>query len=116
MERLIKTRRYIGNGSSLELSDERCVGCGECLEVCPHGVLALVGRAGDRATPEGRMLSAEVISILDRAACMECGACALNCPTSALSVRAGVGCAAAIINGKLRGTAPSCDCGEEGCC
>jgi len=50
----------------------------------------------------------------DRDACMECGACARNCPTGALSVKAGVGCAAAIIVGALRGTEPTCGCGSEG--
>jgi len=112
----IKTRRYVGNGTSLELKAELCVGCGDCVGVCPHGVLALVEREGGREGADGRRLSSQVIAILDRAACMECGACALNCPSSALSVKAGVGCAAAIINGKLRGTAPNCDCGDSGCC
>jgi hypothetical protein len=47
---------------------------------------------------------------------MECGACARNCPARAITVSAGVGCAAAIIKGKLSGTAPSCDCGSGGAC
>jgi Fe-S-cluster-containing hydrogenase component 2 len=39
---------------------------------------------------------------------MECGACAMNCPFSAISVAAGVGCAYAVIKGKFgKG---------EGCC
>jgi hypothetical protein len=45
---------------------------------------------------------------------MECGACSLNCPAAAITVSAGVGCAAAIIIGKLRGTAPTC--GGDSCC
>ncbi|MGE5604567.1 MAG: 4Fe-4S binding protein [Bacteroidota bacterium] len=44
--------------------------------------------------------------------CMECGACFRNCPVEAVTVRAGVGCAYAIVMGKLRGTAPCC--GESG--
>jgi ferredoxin len=47
----------------------------------------------------------------DRDACIECGACARNCPVTALTVQAGVGCASAIIHGWLTGEAPSCDCG-----
>jgi ferredoxin len=30
--------------------------------------------------------------------CMECGACALNCPVRAIRVDAGVGCASGMIN------------------
>jgi NAD-dependent dihydropyrimidine dehydrogenase PreA subunit len=95
--------RYIRNGLTLKLDASACTGCGACVEVCPHGVFELGGgKAGIR----------------DRGLCMECGACARNCPASALAVTAGVGCAAAIIAGKLTGSAPSCDCGSKGssCC
>jgi hypothetical protein len=43
---------------------------------------------------------------------MECGACARNCASGAIAVKAGVGCAAAIIGGMLRGTEASCGCGN----
>jgi NAD-dependent dihydropyrimidine dehydrogenase PreA subunit len=35
-------------------------------------------------------------------ACMECGACMVNCPAEAIFVDAGVGCAAGIITQWLR--------------
>jgi ferredoxin len=38
------------------------------------------------------------VLLADRDACMECGACALNCPVKAISVDAGVGCASGMIN------------------
>jgi len=100
----MKDWRYIGNGSSLAIGASDCTGCGACVEVCPHEVLAIHGGKAE---------------ILERGRCMECGACARNCPFGAISVAAGVGCAAAIINGKLKGTAPDCGCGcGEGaaCC
>jgi ferredoxin len=96
------TTTYLKNGETLSLDAEACVGCGACVDVCPHAVFRLqAGKA--------------VVAL--RGACMECGACARNCPASALSVQAGVGCAAAIIMGKLTGSAPSCG-GEAagGCC
>lgn len=77
-----------------------------CITVCPHGVFELTNGKAE---------------IIDRDACMECGACALNCPFSALGVQSGVGCAQAIIQGALKGTAPCCgpsdspSCGSS-CC
>jgi NAD-dependent dihydropyrimidine dehydrogenase PreA subunit len=42
-------------------------------------------------------------------ACMECGACQVNCPADAMDVESGVGCAAAMIAAALRGTRePTC--------
>lgn len=91
--------KYLRNGQTLALDAAACVGCGACVDVCPHGVFEI---GGGKAR------------IVGRDYCMECGACARNCPAGALSVKAGVGCAAAIIIGKLRGAAPAC--GEGGCC
>ncbi len=53
--------------------------------------------------------------IRDLNACMECGACARNCPFGAITVNAGVGCATGIIIGALTGTEPNC-CGSGSCC
>jgi NAD-dependent dihydropyrimidine dehydrogenase PreA subunit len=98
--------RYMKNGETLALDAALCTGCRECIEVCPHAVF---GFADGKA------------SIRDRGACMECGACARNCAAGALTVTAGVGCAAAVINGLLRGTEPGCGCecgpaGKANCC
>ncbi|HEY6871522.1 MAG TPA: mercury methylation ferredoxin HgcB [Geobacteraceae bacterium] len=83
----MKAFRYLHNATTLELRESVCIGCGRCLEVCPHQVFAADGRKA---------------SIIDRDACMECGACARNCPVSAIQVDAGVGCASGIINEWLR--------------
>lgn len=89
--------RYLKNVATLDLDNQKCIGCGMCLEVCPHQVFKLEsGKA----------------RIQNKDSCMECGACARNCPIEAVSVRAGVGCAYAIVMGKLRGSAPCC--GESG--
>ncbi len=79
----MKGFRYLHNVSTLRLDGEKCIGCGRCLEVCPHQVFSL---AGNKAR------------ITDFDACMECGACARNCPVAALFVDAGVGCATGLIN------------------
>lgn len=74
---------YLRNVSTLKLNTDQCIGCGRCLEVCPHQVFSLAG---------GKAL------IIDFDSCMECGACARNCPSEALFVDAGVGCATGLIN------------------
>jgi ferredoxin len=53
------------------------------------------------------------VAVVDRDACLECGACARNCAAGALSVRAGVGCAYAIISSRLKRKGLSCG---DGCC
>jgi NAD-dependent dihydropyrimidine dehydrogenase PreA subunit len=91
----VSDQRYIGGVTSLEYDAERCTGCRQCATVCPHGVFEMNGK---RAV------------LADRDGCMECGACALNCQGDAIELSPGVGCAAAIINGWLTGTEPSCGC------
>jgi NAD-dependent dihydropyrimidine dehydrogenase PreA subunit len=91
--------RYLRNVSTLELDQEKCTGCRMCTIVCPHAVFAIEYKKA---------------KIIDFDACMECGACARNCPEEAIMVDAGVGCAAAVINGALKGTGEcSCDCSGD---
>ncbi len=92
---------YLPEVVTLEFNVEKCNGCGMCVQVCPHAVFALENKRA---------------RIIDRDACMECGACALNCPEDAIAVQSGVGCASGILNGALRGTEPTCGCGEDASC
>ncbi|MBF0530237.1 MAG: 4Fe-4S dicluster domain-containing protein [Deltaproteobacteria bacterium] len=78
----MKNLRYIPQSSTLTLDRQTCIGCGECRQVCPHGVFEIADRKAD---------------IVDLDGCMECGACAVNCPVSAVKVTPGVGCAAYIM-------------------
>jgi NAD-dependent dihydropyrimidine dehydrogenase PreA subunit len=97
--------KYLADTASIGLVPEKCVGCGRCLEVCPHEVFAV---------KEGKAV------ILDKDRCMECGACVNNCAFGALSVDKGVGCAAALINSMITGGEPACGCSDNnktgGCC
>lgn len=87
---------YLEN--TLKYYPDRCINCKRCTQVCPHGVFS-----------EGE----ERVELLQSSACMECGACALNCPVQAIEVQSGVGCAWAMIGAALRGK--DMDSGECGC-
>lgn len=93
--------RYLPDVTTLALDDARCSGCTICTLVCPHAVFIMQNKKA---------------VIIDRNACMECGACARNCPDEALTVRAGVGCAYALLVGAIRGTAPTRDCSSDSAC
>jgi ferredoxin len=87
---------YLADVVTLRLDTDACAGCGLCEAVCPRAVFRVEGGKA---------------RIADRDACIECGACALNCAPGAISVKAGVGCASAIIRGWIRRTEPNCGCG-----
>ncbi len=88
------TLTHLKDVSTLELDKEACNGCRTCLLVCPQNVFTFANKKAH-------------IEVLDQ--CMECSACAMNCESGALTVRRGVGCAAAIITTALGIT------GDGGC-
>jgi NAD-dependent dihydropyrimidine dehydrogenase PreA subunit len=96
--------RYFSEVVTLELDEAKCNNCGMCVKVCPHQVFEMIDKK---------------VRIIGRDFCMECAACRKNCPTGAISldVEEGCGCAAGIIQGALKGTAPACG-GPDGnnCC
>ncbi len=86
--------KYFDDVISLEFDQEKCIGCGLCSIICPHGVF--VGRKGNKA------------DMVSRERCMECGACMRNCPSGAIIVEAGEGCVRAVINELLGIDGPCC--------
>jgi len=92
--------------NTLRYYEDRCINCGRCTQVCPHGVFA-----------EGKTH----VELVRAEACMECGGCALNCPVQAIEVQSGVGCAWAMIAAAIRGRdmdSAECRCGggTGSCC
>jgi len=92
--------RYLTGVTTLRLDEPSCIGCGMCEIVCPHRVFS---REGQKAR------------IRDLDGCMECGACAKNCPAEAIAVTPGVGCAAYIIQTWIKGKNAAA-CGRTECC
>jgi NAD-dependent dihydropyrimidine dehydrogenase PreA subunit len=74
--------------NTLVYDPQLCNGCAMCAAVCPHAAFKMDGRLARLVHPQ---------------ACMECGACQLNCVTGAIRVESGVGCASAMILAALKG-------------
>ncbi len=94
----MKNSIYLRDVVTLKLDENKCTGCGMCLDVCPHEVFTM---------------NEKHVTIQNRDACMECGACSKNCPVDAIFVQSGVGCAAAVINSMLGKNNAACSCGPE---
>ncbi|HHW14018.1 MAG TPA: 4Fe-4S binding protein [Firmicutes bacterium] len=60
------------------LREERCKGCGLCVEACPKGILRLSERFN-----AGGFNPAEIV---DEEACIACGFCARMCPDAVIEV------------------------------
>ena len=54
------------------ISQERCKGCGYCVEFCPTGAL----RMSEELSPKGYYLAA----VADESKCLNCGLCEILCP------------------------------------
>ncbi len=89
--------RYLENVVTLQLDVEICNGCRMCVIVCPHEVFDIQERKA---------------VIIDRNACIECGACAINCSVNAIRVQTGAGCATGVLLGAIgKGNECSSGCG-----
>ena len=91
----MKQLEYLKDVVTLQLDIEKCIGCYMCTLVCPQAVFI---------QDNGK------VQIRERDHCMECGACAKNCPADAIFVKVGVGCAAAVINMALGRKNSACCC------
>lgn len=72
-----------------EIFVEQCIGCGWCVDVCPHQIIVL--NEDEKAV------------ILNESQCIECGACALQCSENAIQTHpVGCGCVSGVLKMKLR--------------
>ncbi len=62
----------------IEIIDDRCKGCGVCVELCQFEVLAMHDDPG----PGGK----HIPHVIDLSNCVACGMCEMYCPDNAITV------------------------------
>ena len=77
---LDKDRILVAHGI-VHIIDDRCKGCGFCIEFCPQGALELSSRTNAKGYHPPQVIS--------DGKCVNCGLCALLCPDFAIYIEDG---------------------------
>ena len=81
--RFLSAKTITSSGLIAEVNQERCIGCGKCVSVCPYNAIEL-----KEAIMDFEEISLKVSkSFINSAMCKGCGTCAATCPNGAISVK-----------------------------
>jgi len=81
--RFLSAGEITTSGLVAEVTQSKCIGCGDCEDVCPYKAIELV-----ETTKEFEDVSIVVKkSSINSALCKGCGTCAATCPVGAISVK-----------------------------
>jgi len=71
---ILSKKTYLAEPIIAKIDEEKCIGCGLCVSICPQGAPELSLKEGGK--------KAQVIA----ASCKGCGTCAASCPQQAISM------------------------------
>ncbi len=81
--RFLSAGEITTSGLVAEVTQNRCIGCGDCEEVCPYKAIELI-----ETTQEYEEVTITIKkSSVNSALCKGCGTCAATCPVGAISVK-----------------------------
>lgn len=60
-------------------NEERCKGCGLCVNACPKGIVVLTKQTNSQGYP--------VASVKEQSKCTSCGSCYRMCPDMVITVK-----------------------------
>ncbi|MHA1242022.1 MAG: 4Fe-4S binding protein, partial [Promethearchaeota archaeon] len=81
--RFLSAGEITTSGLVAEVTQSRCIGCGDCEEVCPYKAIELVETTKDFEDVSIIIKKSSINSAL----CKGCGTCAATCPVGAISVK-----------------------------
>ena len=68
------------------ITDERCIGCSKCSQVCPAQAITMIEGPRD-VEFKGKNLARKKRSQVKPYRCIRCGLCERHCPTGAISLQ-----------------------------
>jgi len=81
--RFLSAGEITTSGLVAEVTQSKCIGCGDCEEICPYKAIELI-----ETTKDFEEVSIVVKkSSINSALCKGCGTCAATCPIGAISVK-----------------------------
>jgi len=81
--RFLSAGEITTSGLVAEVTQSKCIGCGDCEEICPYKAIELI-----ETTKDFEEVSIVVKkSSINSALCKGCGTCAATCPVGAISVK-----------------------------
>ena len=81
--RFLSAGEITTSGLVAEVTQSKCIGCGDCEEVCPYKAIELI-----ETTKEYEDVTITIKkSSVNSALCKGCGTCAATCPVGAISVK-----------------------------
>jgi formate dehydrogenase major subunit len=86
---MIEARRCLRCDHNITVDSKRCILCGGCVDVCPHGCIQMIPLDEiecDKAVPDLSHIQQGAALILDETYCIRCGLCMQRCPTGAIEM------------------------------
>ncbi|MFX1364579.1 MAG: FAD-dependent oxidoreductase [Promethearchaeota archaeon] len=81
--RFLSTEEITTSGLIAEVDQERCIGCGTCVEACSYNAIEIT-----EILKEYEEVSLPIKkSLINSGLCKGCGTCAVNCPASAITIK-----------------------------
>ena len=81
--RFLSAGEITTSGLVAEVTQSKCIGCGDCEEVCPYKAIELIETTKDFEDVSIIVKKSSINSAL----CKGCGTCAATCPVGAISVK-----------------------------
>jgi len=81
--RFLSADKITTSGLVAEVSEEKCIGCGKCEDVCPYKAIELIEIAKEFEDITIKVKKSNI----NAAVCKGCGTCAATCPVGAIMVK-----------------------------